>query len=436
MDPLDSIQIAFSVAVAWMVCVWALAIGIGGVLLGNFATFITFKAAARPVLPPLPQKPLLISVIIPTLNDAGSIVRTLTRVRQSMRTNAHAEIIVVDGGSNDGTVACIRRLNDDFKVVEGVVGTRARRMNVGARIATGHFLIFLYADTLLTFLAAGGFPDQPIFEMYELVRRIHRMGKIKVVEDVMVVSLEGGRCLGMEGEEAASGHMGPSPAVTSGFVSPSMHQYPPSNKGLKQTPAFASGRGRAPNAKNVSAYSAWSVGMNIGGLGGAASRATLAMSFCVVMYSYLGMSADAVFQVLNGLPNEHRKLPSSGSGPGTTTSFSAGAGPFLVAPYDKKKDDEDDISEDEDVRDEDMDSEADSIVSESGNAVDAEDKHRPSNGEDHTTAHTANGMSRSKANLAVLPAVSLQEFRGAQSGLSSHSGLSSPSYTMRRRANR
>lgn len=58
----------------------------------------------------------------------------------------HIEVIVVDGGSNDRTVALSEPLAD--RVVQTTAG-RARQMNAGSRVASGDVLLFLHADTTL-----------------------------------------------------------------------------------------------------------------------------------------------------------------------------------------------------------------------------------------------------------------------------------------------
>lgn len=83
------------------------------------------------------------SIIIPTLNEASSIVNCLQPV-QACRNDA--EIIVVDGGSADNTKVLARQLAD--KVISSDKG-RAIQMNAGANHASGEVLIFLHADTLL-----------------------------------------------------------------------------------------------------------------------------------------------------------------------------------------------------------------------------------------------------------------------------------------------
>ncbi|MGB7746563.1 MAG: TIGR04283 family arsenosugar biosynthesis glycosyltransferase [Verrucomicrobiia bacterium] len=83
-----------------------------------------------------------ISVIIPALNEAQYITATM----QSAQRGRPCEILVVDGGSADDTVALARAAG--ARVIHSQPG-RARQMNAGAAQATGHALVFLHADTLL-----------------------------------------------------------------------------------------------------------------------------------------------------------------------------------------------------------------------------------------------------------------------------------------------
>jgi rSAM/selenodomain-associated transferase 2 len=78
-----------------------------------------------------------ISVIIPTLNEATCIARTVA----SLRSQSPCEVLVVDGGSTDGT----RELASGARVLEGARG-RAAQMNHGAVHARGDHLLFLHAD--------------------------------------------------------------------------------------------------------------------------------------------------------------------------------------------------------------------------------------------------------------------------------------------------
>ena len=85
-----------------------------------------------------------ISVIIPVLNEADTIVETLQKL-QTYRSQAH-ELILVDGLSEDETMRLAAPLVD--KIICTQKG-RARQQNAGAQIASGDILLFLHADTEL-----------------------------------------------------------------------------------------------------------------------------------------------------------------------------------------------------------------------------------------------------------------------------------------------
>lgn len=181
-----------------------------------------------------------ISVVIPTLDEAGALPATL----EALGTASGIEVIVVDGGSSDETSSIAKAAG--ARVVRGVRG-RAAQMNEGARLATGDALVFLHADTLLpagwadlvrrtlsdappgrrpilgaftfdldritptlsmirlltrlrgrfahlpygdqtlfcrraAFAALGGFPDIPVMEDYEFVDRCRRAGRVRIVD--------------------------------------------------------------------------------------------------------------------------------------------------------------------------------------------------------------------------------------------------------------
>ena len=183
-----------------------------------------------------------ISVIIPTLNEAASIVMILTRVRH----DAECELIVVDGGSTDETPG-LAQLHADQVIV--APRGRARQMNAGAHAANGEGLLFLHADTVLpphflraitdaftdsaivggrfdvrldangwpfrmietlmnlrsrctristgdqalfvrrsVFLAMGGFPDLALMEDIEFSRQLKRRGRIACLHERVVTS--------------------------------------------------------------------------------------------------------------------------------------------------------------------------------------------------------------------------------------------------------
>jgi rSAM/selenodomain-associated transferase 2 len=84
---------------------------------------------------------MTVSVIIPTLNEAGCLGETLRRLQEQ---KPH-EILVVDGGSTDAT--CRIAASAD-RLLHGPRG-RAAQMNHGAAHATGDMLLFLHADCTL-----------------------------------------------------------------------------------------------------------------------------------------------------------------------------------------------------------------------------------------------------------------------------------------------
>ena len=85
-----------------------------------------------------------LSIIVPVLDEAANIVTALKALAPLRQRGV--EIIVVDGGSADDTVALATPLAD--RVVTSVRG-RAMQMNAGAGIAYGDVLLFLHADTRL-----------------------------------------------------------------------------------------------------------------------------------------------------------------------------------------------------------------------------------------------------------------------------------------------
>ena len=83
-----------------------------------------------------------LSIIIPALNEARAIGATL---EAAARVKGEVEVIVVDGGSVDGTVEVARARG--ARVVNSVRG-RGAQMHAGALASRGQVLWFLHADTL------------------------------------------------------------------------------------------------------------------------------------------------------------------------------------------------------------------------------------------------------------------------------------------------
>lgn len=183
----------------------------------------------------------LVSIIIPTLNEEEVLGPTLNQLRQQ---TPPFEVLVVDGGSTDGT--CERVSASEARLIEAPKG-RATQLNSGAEAATGEFLFFLHADThpppnglslirkTLTastttagtfrlqfdsptpllrlyaectrwpwiricfgdrglfvtqsaFAAVGGYPDWPLFEDLELAARLHEYGGFRFLPSAVTTS--------------------------------------------------------------------------------------------------------------------------------------------------------------------------------------------------------------------------------------------------------
>ena len=86
-----------------------------------------------------------LSVIIPTLNEADHIKKTLSPL-QIFRDQG-LEIILVDGGSTDGTCGMVVPWVDR---VASQSGGRGAQLGLGAALASGVWLLFLHADTRIS----------------------------------------------------------------------------------------------------------------------------------------------------------------------------------------------------------------------------------------------------------------------------------------------
>ena len=103
-------------------------------------------------LPLISLAPVTFTVIIPTLNEAGVIETTLLSTAKL----GFNDILVVDGGSTDGTstlvesvAGCIgNSMSLSVRLLSSAAG-RARQLNAGAAACTADVLVFLHADTHL-----------------------------------------------------------------------------------------------------------------------------------------------------------------------------------------------------------------------------------------------------------------------------------------------
>jgi len=92
-----------------------------------------------------PAASVLLSIVIPTFNEATSLTATLQPL-QSLREQGWVEVILSDGGSTDATLDLAQFLVDE--IVCEAKG-RAAQMNAGAERVKGKCLLFLHADTQL-----------------------------------------------------------------------------------------------------------------------------------------------------------------------------------------------------------------------------------------------------------------------------------------------
>jgi rSAM/selenodomain-associated transferase 2 len=98
---------------------------------------------------------LFLSIIVPVLNESALIRGFLQHLRATIPS---AEVIVVDGGSVEGTAEIGSELAD--RVLVASCG-RGRQMNAGASVARGKVLWFLHADAII--------PDNALEEMAKIL---------------------------------------------------------------------------------------------------------------------------------------------------------------------------------------------------------------------------------------------------------------------------
>lgn len=90
---------------------------------------------------------MLVSVIIPTLNEQKHIISTINSIREALAGLSH-EIIIVDNGSNDNTVNIANTVAD--KVLVDATATIGALRNIGVTKSHGRILVFNDADVLLS----------------------------------------------------------------------------------------------------------------------------------------------------------------------------------------------------------------------------------------------------------------------------------------------
>lgn len=89
-----------------------------------------------------------VSFVIPVLNEESGVADLLRELRRRFPAS---QLVVVDGGSRDRTVAAALPHCDQLLL--GAQG-RARQMNLGGRVAASPYLLFLHADSCPGFSGA------------------------------------------------------------------------------------------------------------------------------------------------------------------------------------------------------------------------------------------------------------------------------------------
>lgn len=95
------------------------------------------------------------SIVIPARNESANVAGS---IRSALAAGA-AEVIVVDGASDDDTIDRASRAGAT-KIVQSLPG-RGTQMNAGAIIATGRWVLFLHADNRLAIDALAQITDHP-----------------------------------------------------------------------------------------------------------------------------------------------------------------------------------------------------------------------------------------------------------------------------------
>ncbi len=90
---------------------------------------------------------MIVSVVIPTLNCNSHLVSCLKSVNANKPKGVALEVIVVDGGSTDGTVEIAKRLASRVFVKKGFLRGQAR--NFGAKNARGKIICFTDSDCIV-----------------------------------------------------------------------------------------------------------------------------------------------------------------------------------------------------------------------------------------------------------------------------------------------
>jgi rSAM/selenodomain-associated transferase 2 len=93
--------------------------------------------------PPRAAAPLSLGIVMPVLNEAAILDRALRRLKEIA---GGQPVVIVDGGSTDGSAEIARRY---FSDVLAAPANRGAQMNLGARAVVADAVLFLHADSAL-----------------------------------------------------------------------------------------------------------------------------------------------------------------------------------------------------------------------------------------------------------------------------------------------
>lgn len=82
-----------------------------------------------------------VSVVIPTLNEAANLPHVLPRIPAWV-----SEVVLIDGGSNDGTAEVAKGLLPDVVVVQDLTPGKGAALRRGFEVATGDIIVMIDAD--------------------------------------------------------------------------------------------------------------------------------------------------------------------------------------------------------------------------------------------------------------------------------------------------
>lgn len=90
-----------------------------------------------------------LSIVIPTLNEAKFIEKTLSEIHRNKSGDLSVEVILIDAGSVDQTISLAKDKVDIIHQEQSLRGAKFKSLNKGGQLAKGSVLLFLDADSLV-----------------------------------------------------------------------------------------------------------------------------------------------------------------------------------------------------------------------------------------------------------------------------------------------